>query len=429
MSLPTAPTIGITAPSRDESETEKSSKRRTLRPFGHTLSFRSTSHNSAIPNSRMSDVGTQTQVQIWESRQSSSSIDRPAMPSQLDGTGPSPLRHSESSAAHRTTQNPFSVNGVSSKASSLFKFSRRKKNEPLFPLPVRVSPPSEPAKSVSIASSDSPTHTHSSTDYIPPVPPIPGNVASHSKNPSSELGRNGSAASAHSARSSPPITIAPPNHPHARSRSGTLNSTGDRAYTPHLQDSGRNSTASTTLGRNSIAGLRSLTSRLRHPSEALTPRHGSPGGTLAASANTSFALSRETLVVPEREEGESAGKYYARLERDMPKRNIATALSKSNEQFNKDALRSLLRTFKFYEEPMDMSLRKFLWEVSLPGEAQQIDRVIGAFAERYHECNPHIFHNLGKLLCIQSCATSFTQLTVLNRSSELHFVFSHHLAF
>ena len=218
---------------------------------------------------------------------------------------------------------------------------------------------------------------------------------SHSNGPSSDLGRNGSAASAHSAQSSPPVTIAPTGHPHPRSRSGTMKSTNDSAHTPHLQDSGRNSTASTTLGRNSIAGLRSLTSRLRHPSEGLSPRYGSPGGTLG---NNSFALSRETLVVPEREEGESAGKYYARLEKDMQKRSIAVALSKSPEQFNKDVLRSLLRTFKFYEEPMDMSLRKFLWEVSLPGEAQQIDRVIGAFAERYHECNPHIFNNLGRLL-------------------------------
>lgn len=38
-----------------------------------------------------------------------------------------------------------------------------------------------------------------------------------------------------------------------------------------------------------------------------------------------------------------------------------------------------------------MSLRKFLLEAELPKETQQVDRVIQAFADRYHECNPGIF--------------------------------------
>lgn len=100
--------------------------------------------------------------------------------------------------------------------------------------------------------------------------------------------------------------------------------------------------------------------------------------------------------MPPREEGETSGKYYSRLEKDLPKRNIALALSKSSDTFSHDALRSLARTFKFYEEPVDMSLRKFLWEVPLTGEAQQIDRVLTAFSERYHECNPHIFSSVGE---------------------------------
>ena len=38
-----------------------------------------------------------------------------------------------------------------------------------------------------------------------------------------------------------------------------------------------------------------------------------------------------------------------------------------------------------------MSLRKFLLEAELPKETQQVDRVVQAFADRYHECNPGIF--------------------------------------
>lgn len=129
--------------------------------------------------------------------------------------------------------------------------------------------------------------------------------------------------------------------------------------------------------------MRSITSKLRNSDAHST--HNGPSG------NSSFALSRETLIIPDREDGETPGKYFARLETEYPKRAIALALSKSNDSFSHDALRSLARTFKFYEEPIDMSLRKFLWEIPLTGEAQQIDRVMSAFSERYHECNPHIF--------------------------------------
>lgn len=153
--------------------------------------------------------------------------------------------------------------------------------------------------------------------------------------------------------------------------------------------SGRNSTASASVGRNSIAGLRSITSRLRHGSEPMSPRYGSGAG--LSSHTNSFALSRDNLALPEREDGESAGKYFSRIEQTIPKKSMALLLAKSKDVFNNDVLRSLLRTFMFYEEPLDVSLRKFLWEIDIRGEAQVIERIIEAFAERYHECNPHIF--------------------------------------
>lgn len=39
--------------------------------------------------------------------------------------------------------------------------------------------------------------------------------------------------------------------------------------------------------------------------------------------------------------------------------------------------------------------RKLLMEVELPSETQQIDRVLQAFADRYHECNPFIYQDSG----------------------------------
>lgn len=50
-----------------------------------------------------------------------------------------------------------------------------------------------------------------------------------------------------------------------------------------------------------------------------------------------------------------------------------------------------MRSFKFFEDPMDMAIRKLLMEAELPKETQQIDRCLQAFANRYHECNPGVY--------------------------------------
>lgn len=102
-------------------------------------------------------------------------------------------------------------------------------------------------------------------------------------------------------------------------------------------------------------------------------------------------MSREALVVPDREEGDTPGKYLERLEAAVSKSMIAGIFSKSADPFAQAVLRSYTRRFPFFGEPIDMSLRKFLLEADLPKETQQVDRVIQAFADRYHECNPGIF--------------------------------------
>ncbi|CAF1349006.1 unnamed protein product [Didymodactylos carnosus] len=37
------------------------------------------------------------------------------------------------------------------------------------------------------------------------------------------------------------------------------------------------------------------------------------------------------------------------------------------------------------------ALRQYLFTFLLPGEAQKIDRMMEAFAQRFHECNPHVY--------------------------------------
>lgn len=40
--------------------------------------------------------------------------------------------------------------------------------------------------------------------------------------------------------------------------------------------------------------------------------------------------------------------------------------------------------------------RQFLWSFRLPGEAQKIDRMMEAFAQRYCLCNPGVFQSTGR---------------------------------
>lgn len=198
--------------------------------------------------------------------------------------------------------------------------------------------------------------------------------------------RDGSQRSRASSRSSP---LHPPARLGMRDRASTTSSFGrssrDMSTPPPLYASARNSTS--TSGRTSLGGIFAL-SRFRNGSDPHSPRHASPGSN---SKSNSFALSREALVVPEREEGDTPGKYLERLEAAVARSMIAGILSKSADPFAQAVLRSYTRRFRFFGEPIDMSLRKFLLEADLPKETQQVDRVIQAFADRYHECNPGIF--------------------------------------
>lgn len=97
------------------------------------------------------------------------------------------------------------------------------------------------------------------------------------------------------------------------------------------------------------------------------------------------------MVLPEKREDESAAKYLGRVEDAITRGSIAAALCKESDAFFMSVLRSYMRSFAFFGEPMDMAIRKLLMEAELPKETQQIDRCLQAFANRYHECNPGIY--------------------------------------
>lgn len=307
-----------------------------------------------------------------------------------------------------------------STTTTFFRLPRRKKNKgPLFPLPIKVSTP-EPSQSTSftprasIGARTSESPQRRSPARTPPLNSFhPFSGPSHGSNgftsplPSPTRVRDDASCmefnNAGPSGSSSPVyaDLAPYGRRGRSSTKGSVRQSGEDEPlpTPPLPLSGR--TSSSTTGRASLGGLFNL-SRLRQNSEPLQLRQGPhpviPGTPISAgSKSQSLSLSREPVIVPERQEGDTPAKYLIRLEEAVSRGVVATILSQSNDDFFKNVLRSYMRGFKFFGDPLDMSTRKLLMEVELPKETQQIDRVLQAFANRYHECNPGVYASPGRL--------------------------------
>lgn len=326
--------------------------------------------------------------------------------------------------------------------SGRFGFGRRKPRASLFPLPMKMEPPlpdtapATPRRSTGGASSGSPHR--SPTDSPPPtarrLQGERGPSASHVALAASAVNlaepgadllfRTNSTKSIRSVRSSTNANTQV--RMGLRGRSSTMGSMGGRSDdatspTPPGGLSGRTSTS--TAGRSSFSNLFGLSSRFRPNSEPHSPRHGSPahgflGNSGLSSHQNSLNISRETLVLPEREEGETPGHYLERIEAtNHDKSIIASHLSRTDDAFLLSVLRSYMRKFAFFGDPMDMAIRKLLMQVELPKETQQIDRVLQGFADRYHECNPGIYLNADKAYFI-SFSIIILHTDVFNKNNK-----------
>ncbi|XP_008294204.1 cytohesin-1-like isoform X3 [Stegastes partitus] len=63
------------------------------------------------------------------------------------------------------------------------------------------------------------------------------------------------------------------------------------------------------------------------------------------------------------------------------------------DDFNIEVLHAFLDLHEFTDLNLVQALRQFLWSFRLPGEAQKIDRMMEAFAQRYCHCNPGVFQS------------------------------------
>lgn len=304
---------------------------------------------------------------------------------------------------------------------------RNKQRNSMFPLPIHIAPPSDGSRSPS--EPQTPRQSTSNRSFGTPEESAGGHspvrrarmaynqqhvhdVAQHSTTaalaanaihfagPGGALPRTNSTQSLRSAQSQPALGL--PYAPN-RMRSATMESRrSDASHPPTpplINGSGRTSTS--TNGRTSFSNLVHLRHRFKPSGDPHSPRQGSPGyGSVTPgreSHSNSLSISRETVVLPAREEGETPMQYLSRVEQVAPKSSIPSILSRKTEEFYQTVMRSFMRKSAYFGDPLDMALRKVLMEVDLPKETQQIDRVLSSFADRYHECNPGVFPDSGTI--------------------------------
>ncbi|GBC05108.1 hypothetical protein RclHR1_06030008 [Rhizophagus clarus] len=102
-------------------------------------------------------------------------------------------------------------------------------------------------------------------------------------------------------------------------------------------------------------------------------------------------LDSKNTVPLDKSSSETPKQYLDRMQNTLSKSKLASMLAKKSDSFHKAVLKEYMNAFDFEKDPIDIALRKFLMECHLPKETQQIDRVMEAFAKRYHESNPDLF--------------------------------------
>lgn len=400
---PIPPSIMRTAPTQDNLE---NGKRRSTFLLGRRPKTPKSKGNKAVASS---EPGT-PRLTLDGGEDALSSVSEVASPPRYEDSSNSQLvvpvnRASDSSRSDGSSGDgtvyaqTTTVTQTTHTTTTFFKLPRRKKDKgPLFPLPPRSgisTPGTGNTPNLTPGGFGNSQRSSFSLPVDGPTPTgSPRRSAQHSPSRSTPgttpvLGRSDSRVSTHSAQSGHPTL-------QNRGRASTAGSARrarrdvDGGPTPPVPASGRTSTS--TAGRPSLGGLFNM-SRLRQASEpALRNGTSAPGTPMSTESNPFVAAPKSpAIVVPDREEGDTPAKYLARLEEVFSRGALVPVLSKTDNDFMKNTLRSYMRRFKFFEEPMDMAVRKLLLQVELPKETQQIDRTLQAFADRYHECNPGVF--------------------------------------
>ncbi|CAM9597433.1 unnamed protein product, partial [Discosporangium mesarthrocarpum] len=76
--------------------------------------------------------------------------------------------------------------------------------------------------------------------------------------------------------------------------------------------------------------------------------------------------------------------------RGLSKRRLGEYFGK-DDPLQQEVFSAFLQTLNFKGLKLDEALRTMVVQFRMPGEAQQIDRIMERFADRYHEANPGVF--------------------------------------
>ncbi|CAF3684350.1 unnamed protein product [Rotaria sordida] len=104
-------------------------------------------------------------------------------------------------------------------------------------------------------------------------------------------------------------------------------------------------------------------------------------------------------------------------ETGLSKRAIGDYLGEK-DSFHIDVLKHFAHMHDFFSMDIVEALRRYLSTFILPGEAQKIDRIMEAFAQRYYECNPHIYAT-AEVCYIVSFATIMLNTSLHNKSARM----------
>ena len=71
----------------------------------------------------------------------------------------------------------------------------------------------------------------------------------------------------------------------------------------------------------------------------------------------------------------------------LSKRAVGEFLCTLRKQFNQTALHCFVHAMDFSGLHLDVALRRLQEEVTMPGEAQKIEKMVEVFSKRYIQCN------------------------------------------
>ncbi|CAF0837024.1 unnamed protein product [Rotaria sp. Silwood1] len=103
-------------------------------------------------------------------------------------------------------------------------------------------------------------------------------------------------------------------------------------------------------------------------------------------------------------------------ETGLSKRAIGDYLGEKDDS-HIEVLKHFAHMFDFFSTDIVEALRRYLFTFLLPGEAQKIDRIMEAFAQRYYECNPDVYAN-AEVCFILSFAIIMLNTSLHNKSAR-----------